>query len=70
MKAKPPGGKTAKAKFRRPPKSTAKPAQSINTQTHPNAAGIDVGAEEFVAAVPIGRCDEPVATIGSPSTML
>ena len=62
MKTNPSGGKTAKAKFRRPRKTTAKPSQAINTQTHPDAAGIDVGAEEFVVAVPIGRCDEPVRT--------
>lgn len=62
MKAKPSGGKAAKAKSRRPRKPTAKATQSINTQTHPDAAGIDVGAEEFVAAVPIGRCVEAVRT--------
>ena len=30
-------------------------AQGINTTMHADAAGIDVGAEEFVAAVPPGR---------------
>ncbi|MEO5713688.1 MAG: IS110 family transposase [Luteolibacter sp.] len=65
MKAKPSGGKSAKSKSRRPRKTTTKSTQSINTQTHPDAAGIDVGAEEFVAAVPIGRCDEPVRTYAS-----
>ena len=62
MKAKPYSGKTAKAKFRRSHKTAAKPVQAIDTQTHPNAAGIDVGAEEFVAAVPGGCCDESVRT--------
>jgi hypothetical protein len=28
----------------------------LNTQVHPHAAGIDVGAEEFVAAVPSDHC--------------
>jgi transposase len=31
------------------------PGQGINLLMHPDAAGIDVGAEEFVAAVPTGR---------------
>lgn len=65
MKTKPSGGPTAKAKSRRPRQPTAKPAQAINTQTHPDAAGIDVGAEEFVAAVPGGRCEEPVRTFAT-----
>jgi transposase len=30
----------------------------INTMTHPDAAGIDVGAQEFVVAVPLGRGGE------------
>ena len=59
MKRKPSGGKAAS---RRPSKKGASPQQSINTQTHPDAAGIDVGAEEFVVAVPPGRCEEPVRT--------
>ncbi len=37
----------------------------INTKTQPDAAGIDVGAEEFVVAVPPGRCDDPVRTYAS-----
>lgn len=30
--------------------------QGINMQTNPDAAGIDIGAEELVVAVPPGRC--------------
>jgi transposase len=59
MKRKPSGGKAASRRSR---KKGASPQQSINTQTHPDAAGIDVGAEEFVVAVPPGRCEEPVRT--------
>ncbi len=59
MKRKPSGGKAV------PLKKSASPQQSINTQTHPDAAGIDVGAEEFVVAVPPGRCEEPVRTFAS-----
>ncbi len=59
MKRKPSGGKAAS---RRSPKKCASTQPSINTQTHPDAAGIDVGAEEFVVAVPPGRCEEPVRT--------
>ncbi|MEO5716887.1 MAG: IS110 family transposase [Luteolibacter sp.] len=59
MKKKPSGGKAAS---RRSSKKGVSPQQSISTQTHPDAAGIDVGAEEFVVAVPPGRCEEPVRT--------
>ena len=37
----------------------------INIDTHPDAAGIDVGAEEFVAAVPRGRCEQTVRSFAS-----
>ncbi len=40
-------------------------ATAINIETHPDAAGIDVGAEEFVAAVPRGRCEQPVRSFAS-----
>lgn len=40
-------------------------ASIINIETHPDAAGIDVGAEEFVAAVPRGRCEQPVRSFAS-----
>jgi transposase len=43
------------SKRRRPQKNTATAAEpAFNLLTHPDAAGIDVGAEEFVAAVPPG----------------
>jgi hypothetical protein len=35
--------------------SAAAARQGINPTTHPDAAGIDIGAEELVAAVPPGR---------------
>lgn len=54
-----------KAASRRSRKKGASPQPSINIQTHPDAAGIDVGAEEFVVAVPPGRCEEPVRTYAS-----
>jgi transposase len=59
LKRKPSGGKAASRRSR---KTGASPQHSINTQTHPDAAGIDVGAEEFVVAVPPGRCKDPVRT--------
>lgn len=40
-------------------------ASILNIETHPDAAGIDVGAEEFVAAVPRGRCEQPVRSFAS-----
>lgn len=30
-------------------------AQGINPKVHPDAAGIDIGSEEFVSAIPVGR---------------
>lgn len=36
--------------------------RSINPQTHPNSAGVDIGAEEFVVAVPPERSEEPIRT--------
>ena len=59
MKRNPVGGKAAS---RRSVNKAASPQASINIQIHPDAAGIDVGAEEFVVAVPPGRCEEPVRT--------
>ena len=47
MKRKPSGGKAASRRSR---KKGASPQHSINTQTHPDAAGIKVGAEEFGVA--------------------
>lgn len=37
----------------------------ISLDTHPDAAGIDVGAEEFVAAVPRGRSEQTVRSFAS-----
>jgi len=62
MKIPPSVGKAAKGQTR---KAGASPQPAINTQTHPDAAGIDVGAEEFVVAVPPGRCEEVVRTYSS-----
>lgn len=40
--------------------------QGFNTCAHPDAAGIDIGAEELVAAVPAGRCEgDTVRTFSS-----
>ena len=38
---------------------------AINPRHHPDAAGIDVGAEEFVAALPPGRCEQTVRTFAT-----
>ncbi|MCX6857297.1 MAG: IS110 family transposase [Verrucomicrobia bacterium] len=38
---------------------------AINPQHHPDAAGIDVGAEEFVAALPPGRSEQTVRTFAT-----
>jgi transposase len=38
---------------------------AINRQHHPDAAGIDVGAEEFVAALPPGRSEQTVRTFAT-----
>lgn len=48
-------------------KSSVKPAATplINPHFHADAAGIDVGAGEFVAALPPGRCAESVRTFSS-----
>ena len=35
---------------------------TLNPNTHLDAAGIDIGSAELVAAVPSGRCDTPVRT--------
>lgn len=45
-------------------KSPSEPgaAASINPRHHPDAAGVDVGAEEFVAALPPDRCEQTVRT--------
>ena len=41
------------------------PNANINPRHHPDAAGIDVGAEEFVAALPPDRCEQTVRTFAT-----
>ncbi|MFV0534740.1 MAG: IS110 family transposase [Cumulibacter sp.] len=50
---------------RRNKRKSKKSSQGINPQVHPDAAGIDVGAEEFVVAVPADRSEESVRTFRS-----
>ena len=38
---------------------------TLNPNTHADAAGIDIGSAELVAAVPPGRCDTPVRTFSA-----
>lgn len=59
MRPKHLGGRAASPRRR---KTNAGPQQAINPQTHPHAAGIDVGAEEFVVAVAPDCCAQPVRT--------
>lgn len=56
-KATPQGAKGPKRRNK-----ASKTQHQINNQTHPDAGGIDIGASEIVAAVPPGRCAEPVRT--------
>lgn len=58
-------GRSAHGRCRGARKKGASPQHSINTQTHPDAAGIDVGAEVFVVAVPPDRWEDPVRTYAS-----
>jgi transposase len=51
-----------KAASRRSRKARVSTQHAIDPRTHLNAAGVDVGAEEFVAAVPTDRCERPVRT--------
>lgn len=51
----------AKRKSKNNPKTKHLLAQCV----HPHAAGIDIGAEELVAAVPPGHDDEPVRTFST-----
>jgi transposase len=44
------------------PRRAAGSGRLLNLHLHPDAAGIDVGAKEFVAALPPGRAENPVAT--------
>ena len=60
----PSSGSAGKPRRKAASKKVASPA-TIDPVTHPDAAGIDVGAEEFVAAVPPGRCPDPVRSFTS-----
>jgi transposase len=60
-RSQPPRTGTAKSASPKASPGTA----ALDPATHPDAAGIDVGAEEFVAAVPPGRCPQPVRTFTS-----
>lgn len=52
----------AKAKRRSKAKKNRAVNATLNPAAHPDAAGIDIGAEELVAAVPPGRCENITAT--------
>ena len=54
----------AKNRWRRaaPPSASS---EILNTLKHPDAGGVDVGAEELVAAVPMGRAAQCVQTFSS-----
>lgn len=59
----PTSGKPKGRRKKAAPISTETPA--INPRHHPDAAGIDVGAEEYVAALPPGRCEQTVRTFAT-----
>jgi transposase len=59
MKKKQPAGKTRRNKSNKKPSTKQ---HSINPRTHPDAAGIDISAQEFVVAVAPDRCEVPVRT--------
>ena len=65
MKSDPKKASPQGAKVRKRRDKASKTQHQINTQTHPNAGGIDIGAAEIVAAVPSDRCNEPVRTFTS-----
>ena len=46
-------------------KSNKKIKHLLDTNLHPDAAGIDIGAEELVAAIPPERSGEPVRTFST-----
>jgi transposase len=52
------------------PKTKHKTRHVLDTRVHPDAAGIDLGAEELVAAVPADRDARPVRTFGTFTTDL
>jgi len=53
---------------RRKKNRASKTQHSINTVAHPDAAGIDIGAEELVVAVPHDRAPQSVRTFSSFTT--
>ena len=66
MKKKTKPSSSLKPKGRRKVSGQNKDATlSINPRHHPDAAGIDVGAEEFVVALPPERCEQTVRTFAT-----
>jgi len=63
-KPKQPSASKPKGRRKKAAPSANVPA-AINPQHHPDAAGIDVGAEEFAAALPPGRCEQTVRTFAT-----
>ena len=63
-KSKPPTPSKPKGR-RRKTAPIQKDGPAINPRHHPDAAGIDVGAEEFVAALPPDRCEQTVRTFAT-----
>ena len=59
---------TKKQSGRRKKNRASKTQHSINTVAHPDAAGIDIGAEELVVAVPHDRDPQSVRTFSSFTT--
>jgi len=53
----------AKKTTKKTPKKTTRPL--LQSNVHPDAAGIDLGAEELLAAVPAERDSQPVRTFGT-----
>lgn len=70
MKPDPKKASLQVAKGRKRRDKASQTQYQINTQTHPDAGGIDIGAAEIVAAVPPDRCAEPVRTFTSFTTGL
>jgi len=46
-------------------KKKGKASKSMLPVLHPDAAGVDIGAEEIFVAVPADRASEPVRSFGS-----
>jgi len=62
MKPNPKKASPQGTKGRKRRNKASKTQHQIDTLTHPDAGGIDIGAAEIVVAVPPGRCAEPVRT--------